>query len=203
MITNECVSLIKRFEGCVLKVYLDPVGIPSSGYGHTAGLTRAMVGTPITQAQADQWLREDLLKFEKKVAKYEPRYHWTPGEWGGLISFCYNVGNIDGLTAKGTRTKQEIADAFLLYTKAKGRVLDGLVKRRKAERELFLSGKEYPVLKRGMQGKAVKDLQMLLGINADGIYGCLTETAVRLYQKQHGLHEDGVCGKDTWAELLK
>ena len=202
-ISQEGISLIKRFEGCVLKIYLDAVGVPTAGYGHTAGLTKTMVGMPITQLQADTWLSQDLEKFEKKVSKYDSKYHWNINEFSSLVSFCYNIGNIDGLTAKGTRTKAQIADAMLNYNKAGGKVLSGLTKRRKAERELFLSGNEYPTLKRGMSGKAVKELQMLLGINADGIFGCLTETAVRLFQKQHGLTEDGIVGKNTWSELLK
>lgn len=201
--SQDGVNTIKKFEGCVLKVYLDAVGIPTAGYGHTAGLTKAMVGMPITQLQADTWLVEDLAKFEKKVSKYDSKYHWNVNEFSALVSFCYNIGNIDGLTAKGTRSKAEIADAMLNYNKAGGKVLTGLTKRRKAERELFLIGNEYPTLKRGMSGKAVKDLQMILGINADGIFGCLTETAVRLFQKQHGLIEDGIVGKNTWSELLK
>lgn len=202
-ISQAGISLIKRFEGCVLKIYPDAVGVPTAGYGHTAGLTKAMVGMPITQLQADTWLSQDLEKFEKKVSKYDSKYHWNINEFSSLVSFCYNIGNIDGLTAKGTRTKAQIADAMLNYNKAGGKVLSGLTKRRKAERELFLSGKEYPTLKRGMSGRAVKELQMLLGINADGIFGCLTETAVRLFQKQHGLTEDGIVGKNTWSELLK
>ena len=201
--SKDGIAIIRKFEGCVLKVYLDPIGIPTAGYGHTAGLTKAMVGMPITQLQADTWLAEDLAKFEKKVSKYDSKYHWNINEFSAMVSFCYNIGNIDGLTAKGTRSKAEIANAMLNYNKAGGKVLNGLTKRRKAERELFLSGNEHPTLKRGMSGKAVKELQMLLGINADGIFGCLTETAVRLFQKQHGLTEDGIVGKNTWSELLK
>ena len=202
MVTNECIELIKRFEGCVLKVYLDPVGVPTAGFGHTKGLTKAMVGMPITKTQAEQWLKEDLAKFEKKVDKYNPTYHWTEKERGSLISFAFNVGSIDGLTAKGTRTKAQIADCMLSYCKAGGRVLKGLQKRREAEREMFLGGSQRPTLRRGMSGNAVKELQTLLGLKPDGIFGCLTETAVRLFQKENGLVEDGVCGAKTWGKLL-
>ena len=201
--SKDGIAIIRKFEGCVLKVYLDPIGIPTAGYGHTAGLTKAMVGMPITQLQADTWLAEDLAKFEKKVSKYDSKYHWNINEFSAMVSFCYNIGNIDGLTAKGTRSKAEIANAMLNYNKAGGKVLNGLTKRRKAERELFLSGNEHPTLKRGMSGKAVKELQMLLGINANGLYEISTETAVMIFQKQHGLTEDGIVGKNTWSELLK
>jgi len=209
--SEEGIRLIKNFEGCRLCVYLDPVGIPTAAYGHTAGLTIGMVGMPITQAQADQWLKEDLAKFEKKVEKYDPIYHWTIQEFSSLVSFAYNIGSIDGLTAKGTRSKEQIAQAMLGYNKAKGKVLNGLIRRRQAERELFLGESNHvtaipivhPTLRRGASGNAVKELQGLLGLKQDGIFGCLTETAVRLFQKEHGLVEDGVVGKNTWKELLK
>ena len=202
--SQEGISLIKRFEGCKLIVYLDPVGIPTAGYGTTKGLTKAMIGQPITQAQADQWLKEDLEKFEKKVAKYDPTYHWTQSEWNSLVCFCYNVGSIDKLTAYGTRTKKQIADAMLNYNKAGGKVLNGLTKRRQAERELFLRTKiNKPTIKRGASGSAVRELQRLLGIKDDGIFGYATETAVSIFQKEHGLVADGIVGQQTWAELLK
>lgn len=70
--------------------------------------------------------------------KYNNCYNFTQNEFDALVSFAYNVGNIDQLTAKGTRTKKEIADAMLLYIKSGGNVLDGLRKRRTIERELFL-----------------------------------------------------------------
>lgn len=206
-VTKETVELIKQFEGCVLKVYLDPVGIPTAGYGHTLGLTIDMVGKPITQAQAEQWLKEDLIKFEKKVDKYDPIYHWTSKEKSALISFAYNVGNIDGLTAKGTRTKKEIADSMLSYNKAKGKVLKGLTRRREAERQMFLQvvSIDRPTLRRGCSGNAVKELQRLLGFSEkqiDGIFGYATETAVKIYQTDKGLIPDGCCGQKTWAKLL-
>lgn len=209
--SQEGIDLIKKFEGCKLYIYLDPVGIATAGYGHTAGLTIGMVGNPISQAQADQWLREDLGKFEKKVSKYDDIYHWTSNEFSAMVSFCYNIGNIDGLTAKGTRSKEQIAQAMLGYNKAKGKVLNGLTKRRQAERELFLKETNHvtaipivhPTLRRGASGNAVKELQGLLGLKQDGIFGCLTETAVRLFQKEHGLEPDGVVGQKTWKELLK
>jgi GH24 family phage-related lysozyme (muramidase) len=204
-ISQEGVNIIKKFEGCVLHVYLDAVGVPTAGYGHTAGLSRSMVGQPITQALADNWLKEDLKKFEKKVNKYDAIYHWNQHELNSLVSFAYNIGSIDGLTANGTRSKQQIADAMLKYNKAGGKILNGLVKRRQAERELFLKRTVTikPTLKRGNSGLAVKEMQGLLGIKQDGIFGTITETAVRLFQRQHGLIEDGICGVKTWNELLK
>lgn len=203
-VTKETIGLIKRFEGLRLTIYYDPVGVPTGGYGHTLGLTGAMVGQHISEAQAEKWLREDLVKFEKKVDKYDSTYHWTENERGSLISFSFNVGSIDKLTAYGTRSKKEIADAMLNYNKAKGKVLNGLTKRRRAEREMFLrSNVARPTLKRGSSGDSVKELQRLLGISETGVFGSETEIAVKAYQKEKGLVSDGIVGKLTWGELLR
>ena len=129
------INLIKKFEGCKLKAYRCPAGVPTIGYGHTKGVK---MGQVITQEQADQYLREDLEKYEKNVMKYYNKYKWNQNEFDALVSFAYNLGSIDQLTANGTRSKNVIADKMILYNKAAGKVLNGLVKRRKAERNLFL-----------------------------------------------------------------
>ena len=92
----------------------------------------------ITKEDALLLLKKDIKRFETKVMKYNNCYNFTQNEFDALVSFAYNVGNVDQLTAKGARTKKEIADAMLLYIKSGGNVLDGLRKRRIRERELFL-----------------------------------------------------------------
>ena len=129
------INLIKQFEGCKLTAYRCPAGVPTIGYGHTAGVK---MGQTITQAQADEYLRQDLAKYEKNVAKYEAKYKWHQNEFDAMVSFAYNTGSIDKLTANGTRSKAVIAEKILLYDKAGGKVLAGLTRRRKAERDLFL-----------------------------------------------------------------
>lgn len=133
-------NLIKSFEGCHLAAY-KVAGANEKyytiGYGHYGADVRA--GMTITQAQADEYLKADLAKFEKKVEKYNDTYHWTQNEFDALVSFAFNIGNIDQLTAKGTRTKAEIAKKMLEYNKAGGKVFQGLVRRRAAEQKLFLS----------------------------------------------------------------
>ena len=134
--SDNGVKLIKQFEGCRLKAYKDAVGVWTIGYGHTGADVKA--GQVITQAQADVLLKNDLVKFELKVDKYNPQYSYNQNEFDALVSFAFNVGSIDQLTAKGTRNKSEVAAKMLQYNKAGGKVLAGLTKRRKAERELFL-----------------------------------------------------------------
>lgn len=197
------IAFLKKQEGVHYKAYkLAGEQYYTIGVGHSFDPT-INANTVWNDAQVDAALKKDLEKFEKYVEQYV-KIPLKQCQFDALVSYTFNRGK-GGIIelSKNSKTSQEYADNIVKYWGKAERYKDALIKRRKAERELFLSGKEYPVLKRGMQGKAVKDLQMLLGINADGIYGCLTETAVRLYQKQHGLHEDGVCGKDTWAELLK
>ena len=146
------VALIKQFEGCRLKAYK---AIPSEkyytiGYGHHGPDVAA--NAVISQLQADTYLLLDLDKFEKKVEKYNYIYHWTQNEFDALVSFAYNIGSIDGLTANGTRSKQQIASKIPAYNKAGGKVLNGLTKRRAAEKALFEEGLDNtPVNAMGVQ----------------------------------------------------
>lgn len=96
----------------------------------------------ITKEKAEQLLKRDLEKFEKDVLKYDSKYHWTQGQFDAMVSFAYNVGSIHQLTANATRSIEQIAEKILAYNKAGGKVLNGLVRRRKAEQILFLSDKE-------------------------------------------------------------
>lgn len=138
-ISQVGINFIKKEEGCILKVYLDVVGVKTLGYGHTGPEVNVMpVGTPISKEAADAYLLSDLHKFEMNVEKYNPIYHWQQHEFDALVSFAFNVGSIDQLTAKGTRTKQQIANKMLEYNKAGKKVISGLTKRRTAERNMFL-----------------------------------------------------------------
>lgn len=143
-ISDKGVELIKSFEGCRLKAYLCPAGVWTIGYGHTSGVYQGM---EITQEAADNYLLEDLAKFEAIVSAWDHKYHWTQGEYDALVSFTYNCGggNLKKLLQNGIRTKTQIAEAFKLYNKASGRVLAGLVRRRGAERALFLSDADLDV----------------------------------------------------------
>ena len=107
------------------------------GYGHYGSDVKK--DDTISKEEARKLLESDLLSFEKKVSKYDSKYDFNQNEFDALVSFAYNVGNIDQLTSKGTRTRDKIAECMLLYNKSGGRVLNGLTKRREAERKLFLT----------------------------------------------------------------
>ena len=132
--SSKGLKLIKEFEGCRLTAYKCPAGVWTIGYGHTGDVKQGQV---ITQAQAEAYLQSDLVRFEKHVEGYDDKYHWNQNQFDALVSFAFNVGNIWQLTANGTRTVNEISEKMLAYNKAAGKVLEGLTRRRKAEKELF------------------------------------------------------------------
>lgn len=135
------VSLIKRFEGVMLDAYDDGVGVWTIGVGHTLGVKRT---DKITMAQADEFLRADLEDAEDAVHRLV-QVPLNQGQIDSLVSFTFNLGA--GALQKSTLLKklnagdmQGAADQFLVWVNAGGRPLPGLVKRRIAERMLFLTG---------------------------------------------------------------
>lgn len=133
-ITSEVLDLIKRYEGLILNAYKDPAGVYTIGYGHTKGVKKGQI---ITKEQAEALLIEDIATFERHVDKYDSKYHFNKNQYSALVSFAYNVGNIDQLTANGSRSIKEISEKIPAYCRAGGRVLPGLVKRRAEEKLIF------------------------------------------------------------------
>lgn len=141
--SNECIQMIKEFEGFRSKAYKVP-GLDeyyyTIGYGHY-GISNA--NTVIDESTATTLLEEDLQKCYENIAPYDSKYHFTTNEYDALVSFCFNIGSIDQLTQWGKRTKNEIANAILLYNKCGDKVVEGLVKRRNLEHNLYVNG-VYP-----------------------------------------------------------
>ncbi len=134
-INKSGLNLIKKYEGCKLTSYICPAGVLTIGYGHTGKDVKP--NQTISKKKAINLLKKDLARFERHVQSYNYIYEWTDNEFSALVSFAYNIGNIDQLTAYGTRTRSQIRSAMLKYVKANGKTLQGLVKRRKAELKLF------------------------------------------------------------------
>ena len=130
--------LIKNFEGLRLTAYKCPAGVPTIGYGHTKNVK---MGDVITPDIADSYLYEDVQSSVKAVNEYDKIYNFTQNEFDALVSFTFNCGkgNLTKLTGKGTRSKALIGQKILEYNKAGGKVLNGLVRRRQAEHDLYFT----------------------------------------------------------------
>lgn len=134
------IELIKRFEGVRLKVYKDAAGLPTIGIGHLLKPGEKFPGG-ITEAQAEDLLRNDLADAEKAVAT-SVTVQLAQHEFDALVSFTFNLGG--GALRKSTLLKKlnagdrkGAAAEFGRWTKAGGKELAGLVKRRAAERKMF------------------------------------------------------------------
>ena len=139
-ISKKGIDLIKRYEGCRLKAYKCPAGVWTIGYGHTNNVRPDDI---ITQDDAEELLKRDLKVHEDNV-KRVVKIALTQNQFDALVSFEYNVGY--GAFANSTLLKllnagnyNGASKQFERWVYAGDRVLEGLVKRRKAERELFLS----------------------------------------------------------------
>ena len=134
-VNKRGLNLIKKYEGCKLTSYICPAGVLTIGYGHTGSDVKP--NQKISKKKAISLLKKDLARFERHVHSYDYIYEWTDNEFSALVSFAFNIGNIDQLTAYGTRTRSQIRKAMLLYVNANGKPLQGLVRRRNAELRLF------------------------------------------------------------------
>lgn len=192
-ISNDGINLIKKFEGCRLSAYRDAVGVITIGYGWTKAIDGKPLnmGMKITQAKAESLLKEGLKSYESKVNKYDGKYHWNQNQFDALVSFCYNLGNIDGLTANGTRSVNEIANKFTSYNKAGGKILVGLTNRRNEEKALFLKAvsSSNHHNQRYTHKDFVKEVQAAIGAKVDGIAGSETlSKTVTVSKKKNNRH---------------
>jgi GH24 family phage-related lysozyme (muramidase) len=172
-ISKTGINLIKRYEGLRLKAYkaVATEKYYTIGYGHYgADVTKDMV---ITEPIAEELLRKDLDKFEHAVVSLNRR--WTQSQYDALVSFTFNCGVENLKRLVKDRDTLQIADAFLLYNRAGGRVLTGLVKRRKEERILFLHNDESERIAREVidgkwgNGKKRKELLTAAGYDYNNI----------------------------------
>jgi len=161
-ISQAGIKLIKSFEGCRLTAY-KPVPTEvyyTIGWGHYGPDVKA--GMTITQAQADNMLVSDLAKYEAYVNDpvYVPVTAWlNQNQFDALTSFCYNCGNGSLKKLCIGRTITEIAQNITKYNKGGGNVLAGLVRRRKAELDLY-NQVEEPIKKESEKAKEDDKLEL-------------------------------------------
>ena len=143
--SDKGIALIKQFEGCKLTAYQDSVGVWTIGYGWTKPVDGKPIraGMTIKQETAERLLKTGLVSYESDVSRLV-KVGLTQGQFDALVSFTYNLGARSLSTSTLLRKLNAgdyatAADEFLRWNKAGGKVLNGLTRRREAERALFLS----------------------------------------------------------------
>ena len=142
-ISNEGISLIKKFEGCELESYQDAVGVWTIGYGHTKNIKEGMT---ISKEQADNMLLNELDEYCEYVEKAVD-VTLKQCEFDALVAWTYNLGptNLNKSTMLkklNNKEYQDVPHEIKRWNKAGGKVLQGLVRRREAESLLF-QGKDW------------------------------------------------------------
>lgn len=136
--TQSGENLTEQFEGVRLSAYLDSVGVPTIGYGHTSGVH---MGMTCTQEQANEWLMQDVQVAVNAVNRLVT-VQLTQNEFNALVDFTFNlgVGNLESSTLLkdlNAGNFEAAANQFELWDKAGGQVLAGLFRRRIAEKTEF------------------------------------------------------------------
>lgn len=156
-VSDKTIEMLKHHEGVRLKPYQCPALLWTVGVGHVIDPNHARV--PLAERKAlpipDGWnrtlsmeevneiLKKDLQRFESGVLRLCPSIA-SQGQFDALVSFAFNVGlgNLQRSTIRMKHNRgeyEDAAEAFMMWTKAGGRELPGLVKRRKDEKSLYLS----------------------------------------------------------------
>tara|TARA_R110000868_G_scaffold89976_1_gene250084 strand:+ start:2780 stop:3223 length:444 start_codon:yes stop_codon:yes gene_type:complete len=142
-ISQEGLSLIKKFEGCKLNSYKCAAGVPTIGYGSTHGIE---MGMSISQSRAEELLLEDISKFED-IVNESVKVVLNQNQFDAMVSWTFNLGG--GNLKSSTLLKvlnggdyEDVPNQIKRWNKANGKVLEGLIRRREAEALLFV-GKEW------------------------------------------------------------
>ena len=141
MKTSEVgVELIKEFEGCKQVAYQDSVGVWTIGYGHTKDVYEGQLAIKKT---IERWLQEDLEEFESYVSKLV-KVELNQNQFDALVAWTYNLGPTNLKESTMLRKLnygdyESVPDEMRRWNKAGGEVLNGLVRRRDAEANLFSS----------------------------------------------------------------
>lgn len=137
-------ELIKKFEGLRLRAYLCPAGVPTIGYGATG--PDIHLGETWTIEQAEARMEQDAKAASLASIKLCPQVAGDDGKLAAIADFTFNLGptRLAGSTLRRRIREgryEEAADELLRWVRGGGRVLPGLVLRRRAERDLFLGVK--------------------------------------------------------------
>ncbi len=208
--SSEGIKLIKSFEGLELTAYADPGtgGDPwTIGYGTTRGVTQGM---RITEEEAEAFLIDDLMAFERAVMTLIP-LEMTQGEFDALVSFVYNVG--PAALEESTLRRRLLAGEprcwvyqkeLPRWNKGGNGVLEGLVRRRQAEADLaclgYLSGPAEELPKGTEQPAVVFPLDVPYFYQRDSKTGhgermCFSSA---MAMAMDYINPDAILGDDDW-----
>lgn len=140
--SQKGIDLILSFEGFSAKPYIDSAGIPTIGYGNTyypGGKKVTMKDTAITKEKGAE-LFATVLPIYEKIVNSKVKVAITQNQFDALVSHTYNTGGSDGLFSLVNKKagEPEIRNWFTTkYITAGGKTLNGLIRRRKAEADLF------------------------------------------------------------------
>jgi lysozyme len=131
--------ITEQFEGCRLAAYQDSVGVWTIGYGHT---DRVRAGDTCTQEQAEVWLTEDIARVVRQINR-DITVPLTQGEFDALVDFGFNLGvhALESSTLWQDLALGEYGRAaaqFARWDHAGGKEVEGLLRRRLAERDEFV-----------------------------------------------------------------
>lgn len=139
-IDHRGMEFIKQWEGVRLTAYRCTAGVPTIGVGHTRGV---QMGDRISMFQAERYLAEDVRQFEDAVNRLV-RVRLTQNQFNALVSFTFNLGETN--LANSTLLKRlnagnyvGAAAQFGLWVRSGGRITQGLINRRAAEKAMFLA----------------------------------------------------------------
>jgi lysozyme len=144
--SDKGLALTKSYEGLYLAAYQDCAGVWTIGYGHTGPALSK--GTTISESEAETLLRADLAEAVACVNR-AVKAALSQGQSDAMVDFCFNAGRGNFLQSTllrkvNTGDVAGAASQFGLWVHAGGEVVAGLVRRRKAEAEMF-SGKQTAV----------------------------------------------------------
>ena len=145
-ISQEGLSLIKKFEGCELKAYKCAAGVWTKGYGSTKGVKE---GDTLTQEEADELLLHEMEEYEGYINN-AVTVNLEQNQFDALVSWVFNLGpaNLKASTMLKVINDNKLTEVpaqIKRWNKAGGKVLQGLIRRREAEALLFEGKKWYEV----------------------------------------------------------
>ena len=147
-VAPKALAVIHHFEQCRLSAYRDAVGVPTIGWGMTyyPDGRRVSMGDRLTQEQADDMFEIILERdFAGPVRNLLGNTPTSPSQFGAMVALAYNIG-VKGFIGSSVLRRHragadgaEVTKAFQMWNKARGKILNGLVRRRNAEAALYRS----------------------------------------------------------------